>query len=112
MNSKVIEDVLGSWKLRLWIFMRGVYLAFRQVMLSMRFGIRVLSPLGLMFGYRDDLKICSVFPELQPNVEMFDKSFNFVGPCIIENVRLFNNIDPRLRSIFDDIDSNQGYKLV
>lgn len=95
------------------MFVKGTYLCFKQMILSWTFGLNIINPLRLFYQYDQNvLKICSVFPELQPNIQLFDKSFNFVGPCIIEKVRNFNPIDDRLKSIFDQIDSDEGFKYL
>lgn len=111
-NSEIMKDLMNSWQKRLWILIRGVYLSFKQVIFSWTFGLKIANPLGFLFRYRNDMKICAVFPELQPNVDMFDKSFNFVGACIIENLRRFSHLDSRLKSVLDTVDSNNDQKLI
>lgn len=87
-----------------WSFIPFIYLIFKQIIFSMKFGIDVIDTMNFLFEKTEDLNIVSVFPELQPNSDKFDESFKFVGCCVSESVRKSSIIDPRLKEILDLFD--------
>lgn len=93
-TSKLFKNVLLSIYLMFLIFLK-------QQVFNLYHGIFMIHPLITFMVKDENLNIVAVFPELQPKREMFDQSFKFVGPCIVEKVRNFQITDARLKNVID-----------
>lgn len=80
-----------------------IFLFIKQFIISWQLGLSIYNPMEFLFSTSPpSLVVTTVFPELQPHVEKFDKKkYKFVGCCVAEDVRKFDIKDPDLKKVID-----------
>lgn len=64
------------------------------------YNINIEDPVAACTEMREKINLIATFKEFQPNAELFDESFKFIG-CCISPVRYQQIKDPKLKSFID-----------
>ena len=116
--SKSMAADQNAFKFKPSMILTFIWIFLRQLWLDWKFGMFILNPFSLFTNKSPYPKIVSIFPELQPGLEEFDSSYNFVGPCVSEQARSFDlKDDLEMKSIIDlfpekDRSNNRSLKLI
>lgn len=68
--------------------------------LNKAFDLTIEDPLRALLEMDEKMVLVSIFPEFQPNRELFDDSFNFIGSCV-SSIRSQPITDSKLKSFID-----------
>lgn len=76
-------------KINAWSFVLMFVIFIKQLILNWIYGLSMFTSAKAMLNtYNENLNVFAVYPQLQPNFELFDKrKFKFIGSCIAETVR-------------------------
>ena len=100
--NKTIFTRLTNMKFNFHMVLSVITLFLRQFLFSWKFKIHIYNPLSIVMKNNNNPKLVSVFPELQPCREEFDKTYNFIGPCVSEQSRSQSfKSDPELDSLLE-----------
>ena len=102
MTQAMMESVPGVIRKDFPVIRALLYIFLRQIVLSWYFGIWVFNPLSLIMGKNDNLKLVSVFPELHPRIDEYDRNYyKFIGNCASEQSRN-SKLDDELKSFLSN----------
>lgn len=69
-------------KITLSFIIRMILFYLKYVFFHFKYDFKLESIIQYLFGLREDLNLCCVFPELQPRSHLFPKSVKFIGNCV------------------------------
>lgn len=75
-------------------------LVMHQFELNAKHNLDFTDPVKMSYAFYEDIKIVTVFPELHPRSQLYDKSFKFVG-CSVPEARLGEIKNPKAQEILD-----------
>jgi MGT family glycosyltransferase len=102
MTQAMMESVPGLIRKDFLVIRALLYLFLRQIVLSWYFGIWVFNPLSLIMGKNYNLKLVSVFQELHPRIDEYDRNYyKFIGNCASEQSRN-SKLDDELKSFLSN----------
>lgn len=113
MNEQIVKQIPGHDDKNLMTLVYMVSLFVKQFLFNVYYGTwHIWHPLQIFTKKNDRLNIVAVYPELQPERDMFDDTYRFVGPCIEEKVRNYEVDDADLRRILDEHQRDGQVKLI
>lgn len=99
-SEKQIKEAFDRDK-DMWFGFHLALLFIYQFILSWTYGFGIYNPVKFFIEPEecDPTVMTCVFPELQPNNDLFPENYKFVGCCIQEDVRNFDVKEPSLKAV-------------
>ena len=99
-----LKQSLTMLKFNIWFIFHLFMLTFLQIKMSLKHGLDIYDYLTFVANEKLEKCYTTVFPELQPKLEYFNKQFKFIGCCVAEKVRHFDVEDEKLKIIMDQFE--------